>query len=95
MAQRSAVVHPESGRTLRPVVLPYAYEHTDLMQPGIQWALRAGQFLVGALALAPFAWLGLKIGNRIHVGLSQEQLRRAIGGVLVVSGIGLVLRALS
>ena len=51
--------------------------------------------LVGALALAPFAWLGLKIGNRIHVGLSQEQLRRAIGGVLVVSGIGLVLRALS
>ena len=50
--------------------------------------------LVGALALAPFAWLGLKIGNRIHVGLSQEQLRRAIGGVLVVSGIGLVLRAL-
>jgi len=51
--------------------------------------------LVGALALAPFAWLGLRIGNRIHVGLSQEQLRRAIGGVLVVSGIGLVLRALS
>ena len=50
---------------------------------------------MGALALAPFAWLGLKIGNRIHVGLSQEQLRRAIGGVLVVSGIGLVLRALS
>ena len=51
--------------------------------------------LVGALALAPFAWLGLKIGNRIHVGLSQEQLRRAIGGVLVVSGIGLVARVLS
>ena len=51
--------------------------------------------LVGALALAPFAWLGLKIGNRIHVGLSQEQLRRAIGGVLVVSGVSLVLRALS
>ena len=49
--------------------------------------------LLGALALAPFAWLGLKIGNRIHVGLSQEQLRRAIGVVLVCSGIGLVLRA--
>ena len=49
--------------------------------------------LVGALALAPFAWIGLKIGNRIHVGLSQEQLRRAIGAVLVVSGVSLVLRA--
>ena len=50
--------------------------------------------LIGGLALAPFAWIGLKIGNRIHVGLSQEQLRRAIGGVLVVSGLSLALRAL-
>jgi len=57
--------------------------------------LLQASLLVGALALAPFAWLGLKIGNRIHVGLSQEQLRRAIGGVLVVSGVSLVLRALS
>jgi uncharacterized membrane protein YfcA len=51
--------------------------------------------LAGALALAPFAWLGLKIGNRIHVGMSQEQLRRAIGAVLVVSGVSLVVKALS
>jgi len=50
--------------------------------------------LVGALALAPFAFIGLKIGNRIHVGLSQDQLRRAIGGVLVVSGLSLMIRAL-
>ena len=50
--------------------------------------------LIGALVLAPFAWIGLKIGNRIHVGLSQEQLRRAIGGVLVASGLSLVIRAL-
>jgi len=49
--------------------------------------------LVGALVLAPFAWIGLRIGNRIHVGLTQEQLRRAIGGVLVLSGLSLVIRA--
>jgi uncharacterized membrane protein YfcA len=49
--------------------------------------------LLGALVLAPFAWIGLKIGNRIHVGLSQEQLRRAIGAVLVASGLSLILRA--
>jgi len=49
--------------------------------------------LIGALVLAPFAWIGLKIGNRIHVGLTQEQLRRAIGGVLVLSGLSLVIRA--
>jgi uncharacterized membrane protein YfcA len=49
--------------------------------------------LVGALALAPFAWIGLKIGNRIHIGLTQTQLRRAIGAVLVVSGVSLAIRA--
>lgn len=50
---------------------------------------------VGALALAPFAWLGLKLGQRIHIGLSTEQLRRAIGFVLVFTGTTLFLRALS
>ena len=49
--------------------------------------------LLGALVLAPFAWIGLRIGNRIHIGMTQEQLRRAIGAVLVVSGVSLVLRA--
>jgi uncharacterized protein len=50
--------------------------------------------LAGALVLAPFMWTGLKIGQRIHVGLTTEQLRRVIGGLLVVSGTALVLRAL-
>jgi len=49
--------------------------------------------LAGALLLAPFAWVGLRIGNRIHLGLTQEQLRRAIGAVLVVSGLTLLARA--
>lgn len=49
----------------------------------------------GALVLAPLVWLGLKIGQRIHLGLTTEQLRRAIGAVLVVSGSVLFLRALA
>jgi uncharacterized membrane protein YfcA len=47
----------------------------------------------GALVLSPFVWIGLKIGQRIHVGLSTEQLRRAIGALLVVTGSSLLLRA--
>jgi hypothetical protein len=50
---------------------------------------------VGALALVPFAWVGMMIGQRIHVGLTTEQLRRAVGCLLVFTGVSLLLRALS
>jgi uncharacterized membrane protein YfcA len=48
--------------------------------------------LGGAALLSPFVWLGLKLGHRIHVGLSQEQMRRAIGALLVFTGGSLLLR---
>ena len=47
---------------------------------------------ISLAALAPFAWLGLKIGERIHLGLTQEQMRRVIGAILVCSGLGLLAR---
>lgn len=50
--------------------------------------------LVGTLTLAPFAWAGLKIGQRIHVGLTQQQMRRAVGALLVLTGASLLARAL-
>ena len=43
--------------------------------------------------LSPFVWVGLKIGQRIHLGLTTEQLRRAIGFLLVLTGTTLFLRA--
>jgi uncharacterized protein len=46
----------------------------------------------GFVVLAPFVWIGLKLGDRIHVGLSQEQMRRAIGCVLVLTGGSLLVR---
>jgi len=47
---------------------------------------------IGAAVLAPFVWIGLAIGRKIHVGLSHEQMRRVIGGVLIFTGSVLVLR---
>jgi uncharacterized membrane protein YfcA len=47
---------------------------------------------IGAIALSPFAWIGLGIGRRIHVGLSQEQMRRVVGTLLVLTGASLLLR---
>jgi uncharacterized membrane protein YfcA len=50
--------------------------------------------LVGGLVLAPFVWIGLRIGTRIHVGLTHEQMRRVIGSLLVVIGTSLLVRSL-
>ena len=49
--------------------------------------------LAGALLMAPFAYLGVKLGHRIHVGLTQEQMRRAVGALLVFTGVSLLARA--
>ena len=51
--------------------------------------------LDGALVLAPFVWIGLKIGNRIHVGLTQEQMRRVVGAIVVVHRHAAPLQGLS
>ena len=48
----------------------------------------------GLAVLAPFVWAGLRIGHRIHVGLTQPQMRRAIGGLLLVTGGSLLVRTL-
>ena len=47
---------------------------------------------VGFVVLAPFVWVGLKVGDRIHVGLTQAQMRLAIGCILVFTGGSLVVR---
>jgi uncharacterized membrane protein YfcA len=49
--------------------------------------------LYGTLVLAPFVWIGLKLGTRIHVGLTQAQMRRAIGVLLLLTGSSLLVRA--
>jgi hypothetical protein len=48
--------------------------------------------LAGLAVLWPFVWMGLRIGHRIHVGLTQKQMRRAIGCMLLVTGGSLVVR---
>ena len=48
--------------------------------------------LLGAAVLSPFVWVGLKLGDRIHLGLTQQQMRRAIGALLVLTGGALLAR---
>lgn len=55
----------------------------------LHWTIFAGM-----LVLAPFVWLGIRIGARIHVGLTQTQMRRLVGILLVLTGSSLLVRAL-
>lgn len=47
---------------------------------------------IGGVVLAPFVWVGLRIGNRIHVGLTQEQMRRTVGVLVLLTGLSLLAR---
>lgn len=58
----------------------------------------AGLFSKGVLTTAafllPVMMLGLYAGNRFHVNLSHATLVRVIGGLLTLSGVSLVFRAI-
>ncbi len=47
---------------------------------------------IGGAALGPFVWMGLKIGTRIHVGLTQVQMRRTVGVLVLLTGLSLLVR---
>ncbi len=55
--------------------------------------LKAGLLAVFAMGI-PFAWAGIVLGSRIHTGFTNEQMRRAVGGVLLASGTVLLARTL-
>ncbi len=50
--------------------------------------------LVAAAALLPVMALGVWTGHHLHLNLSRETVIRVMGGLLVISGISLIVRAL-
>lgn len=51
--------------------------------------------LLTAAALFPVMLLGLYIGNRLHLNLPRTRVLQLVGGLLVLSGASLVIRALA
>lgn len=51
------------------------------------------EVLIGALLLAPVMWLGVAVGNRLHVTLPRERVFQIIALVLLASGAALIVRA--
>lgn len=54
---------------------------------------QAGLLLTAAL-MVPCALIGLALGNRLHVRLPTARLMQVVWGLLALSGIGLLVRAL-
>ena len=50
--------------------------------------------LVAAAALLPVMALGVWTGHHLHLNLSRETVIRVMGGLLVISGVSLIVRAL-
>jgi uncharacterized membrane protein YfcA len=50
--------------------------------------------LVAAAALLPVMALGVWTGHHLHLNLSRETVIRVMGGLLVISGISLIVRAI-
>ena len=57
--------------------------------------LRADVMRRELLLLLPFMALGVWAGHHLHLNLSQQTVIRVMGGVLVLSGVSLIVRALS
>lgn len=53
------------------------------------------QMVIAAAALLPVMALGLWCGHRLHGRLSREQAIRIIGGLLLLSGTSLIVRAVA
>ena len=79
LAQRTAVPHPDFQQRLRPVVIPYTYEHNDIIDPTFFWALRIGQLLVGALTFVVAINLAILIYARTVTRLGEIAVRSALG----------------
>ena len=55
-----------------------------LLQPGL---------LLAYLAALPIVALGLKLGHKVHLGLTNQQMLRLIGALLLGSGVSLLWKA--
>ena len=76
VGQRAPEARTESGRVLRPVVVPYT---RGLVDATMMWVLRAGQILVAALTLVVAINLAVLVYARTVTRLGEIAVRGALG----------------
>lgn len=66
-----------------------------VMAFGLAGLLTSRVLWLGVAFLLPVAWLGVWVGHRVHVRVTPATAARIIGGVLLLTGVTLLLRAFS
>ena len=84
---------PEQIRATVPAVFSFTTLARIAIFAGV--GLFSIQVLIAVALLLPVMALGLWCGHRLHGRLSREQTIRIIGGLLLLSGASLVIRALT
>ena len=84
---------PEQIRATIPVVFSFTTVARIVIFTGV--GLFNPEILLGAALLLPVMAFGLWCGHRLHLNLSREQVIRVMGGLLLMSGTSLLLRALA
>jgi len=83
---------PDQIRATMPVVFSFTTVGRIALFAAIGLITR--DVLITAALLAPVMVLGMWVGNRWHARFTREHVVRAIGGMLTLSGLSLLLRAL-
>ena len=71
--------HPDKAARLQAAVVSFPREYSDLNTPLLLWLLRAGQFLVGALAFLVAINLAVLLYARTITRLGEIAVRTALG----------------
>jgi predicted permease len=77
VAQQTVATRPDSDVPLRPLVLPYSQQVVE--DPAVLWALRAAQWLAGALTVVVAINLAILIYARTVTRLGEIAVRSALG----------------
>src|SRR5215203_458493 len=79
IGKQVADAYPDQTARLQPVVQPYPRAHSDLEGPLVEWLLRAGQFLIGALSFLVTVNLAVLLYARTITRLGEIAVRTALG----------------
>jgi uncharacterized membrane protein YfcA len=83
---------PEQIRATTPVIFVFT-TITRIAMFAVA-GLFSREVLITAAVLLPIALAALFLGHRLHVNLSKDTTVRVIGGLLALSGVSLLMRAL-
>jgi hypothetical protein len=79
LGRRTAAEHPTAYARLRPVVLPYTYEHLEVNNAFRLWFLRAAQMFVCLLSFVVAVNLAILVYARTVTRVGEIAVRTALG----------------